>query len=890
MTRRASDPATPAPGITTGAAGVAASGVTASAAPPVPPVPAKGLLRRFHAAHLHDYNVGATIYWTVMVGIGAILIISAVADLAQLDVVALVQVAVGVACATLAGLVPIRVPRSKTSFAVGEIFIFLLLLLHGVPAAVLAATVEAAVATQRTSKRWSSRIVGPALAAVSLTLAGTLFERLQALAASAGLTGPGVMLSTLLLVAVVAAVCNVALQTTVFVLKSGRSLPLSDWLASFGWIGIVNAASAAVSGLLFVSFKELGPAVLLIAVPIIAGLLAALHLYFRVVDLDEQNRAARVEAMEREAAQAARHVAELQRSEQRFHSAFSHASIGMALVGTDGRVLQSNAALSALLACPPEQITGHPITNHVTRDEAWPLTEHMAEVREGRVNSFTTEVRCPRTAGDEVHVALNGSVFADDAAGQPCLILQMQDVTARLRAEQRLQHIAYHDGLTDLANRGRFLTELSDALALHRNDPARRCAVLFLDFDRFKLINDSLGHNVGDEFLRVVAARLRANVRPGDLVARLGGDEFAILLRPIDDDLHPVRLAERLQRVLREPMMTAGHELHTSASIGIRVSDDLTATPQDMLRDADTAMYRAKAAGKARHCVFDAGMHAQVSEQLRLEQELRQAFERDELGVVLQPIVALDTGTVLAFEALVRWQHPRLGPLEPRSFIALAEESGQMTQLTQRVLERACAALQHVAAATGITTQLAVNVSALDLCQRGFASRVASVLMQYGMTPQQLSLELTEGMLMERLDAALETLGDLRDLGVGLCIDDFGTGYSSLSHLSSLPIHALKIDERFVRHLGREAGSAEIVGAVVQLGASLGKAVVAEGVETTAQLLLLRELGCHGGQGFLFGAPQPATAWRERLKARSGALMLPLPAGVPIGTPLLQNS
>jgi diguanylate cyclase (GGDEF)-like protein/PAS domain S-box-containing protein len=822
----------------------------------------QGWLRRFHAAHLHDYNLPATVYWAAMVAVGAAVLGGALAAMLGMPWPSLVQVAVGVACATLAGLAPIHVPRSKNSFAVGEIFIFLLLLLHGAPAAIVAAAVEAFTATLRSSRRWSSRIASPALAAVAMALTGALFERLQWLAALAGIGAPVSALLALLVAAVAYAVIGTVLQTMVFVLKSGQGQPLRDWLTSFGWVGIVYAAAAAVSGLLYVSYNELGIAVLLIAVPIIIGLLAALHLYFRVVDLDEQNRRARVEAAEREAEQAARHVAELRRSEQRFHSAFSHASIGMALVAADGHLLQANAALAALFGSSEAALAGRRVTELVARDEAWPLTEQMGAVLDGGVPSFALEVHGARADGAPLALALHGSVFADDEAGHPCLILQMQDITARRRAEAQLEHIAYHDGLTDLANRTRFHAALQEALETCRAAPGRRCAVLFLDFDRFKIINDSLGHHVGDEFLREVAARLRAGVRPHDLVARLGGDEFAILMHPIEDDQHPVRVAERLQGVLRQPMRAGGHELRTSASIGIRLSDTRATTPQDMLRDADTAMYRAKAAGKACHAVFDASMHAQVTDQLRLEHDLQRALARGEIGVVLQPIVMLGSREVLAYEALARWQHPERGVLLPEHFLGVAEETGLLPLLSMRVLDRACAAVRDIAAAGPAGNgppAISVNVTALDLCQHDFARRVAGILRQHGVKPQQLSLELTEGMLMERMEAALGTMNALRELGVGLCVDDFGTGYSSLAYLSSLPINMLKIDSRFVHQLGTAQESAEIVRAVVQLGGAMGKTVVAEGIETPEQLARLTELGCRRGQGHLFAQPvEPA--------------------------------
>lgn len=834
-----------------------------------------GWVRRFHAAHLHDYNPVATTYWVVMVTLGAALLSLSLVSVLALPLESAIQVAAGVACATVAGLVPIRVPRSKNSFAVGEIFIFLLLLLHGPHAAVVAAATEAGVATLRTSRRLSSRLASPALASVALSISGHGYEQLLALARGFGLGGAGWTLVTLLVAAGATSVLNVVLQTTVFALKARRLPVLRDSLTGFGWIGIVNCASAAVSGLLYFSFRELGPAVLLIAVPIIVGLLSALHMYFRLVDLDEQSRRARVEAAEREAEQAARHLAELQRSEQRFQSAFSHAAIGMALVGSDGLILQANGALAELLGTQSSRVVGSAITGFVTAEHVEALEAHMRAIRSSQQRSFGQQLQCLRDDGQRLHVAVVGSVFADDAAGQSCLILQLQDITPRVLAEQRLQHIAFHDGLTQLANRGHFLGEVERALDHFRRDPGVRCAVLYLDFDRFKLINDSLGHNIGDGFLREVAARLQREVPAGQLVARLGGDEFAVLLRRVGTVEQVEQLAVRLQAAIRAPMSIEGHELHTSASIGIRVSDASTLTPQDLLRDADTAMYRAKAAGKARHCLFDAGMHAEALATLRMEQELRQALIDRELTVALQPIVEIGSGRVVAFEAFARWPHPRLGMLSADRFVRLAEDCGLGRPLNQLMLEQACRAIYDVCEATRAELKVQINISMLELCQPGFAKRTAEVLRRSGLAPPQLWLEVAEAHLGSHGDAMTQTLNELAALGVGLCLDDFGTGYSALSRLSTLPIQQLKVDGRLVRDPGQASGQgAAILRALVQLGKNLGLSIVAEGVESAEQLAFVRSLGCHYAQGYHFGPPRPAVLWPNVLRCEDGRVSL----------------
>ncbi len=841
---------------------------------PLPETAPAGWLARFRRAHLYDYNRAATLYWSVMVTLGLGVVLVALLHLASLPLAEAVPAAIGVALAMGAGLIPLRVPHTRNSLAAGEIFTFLLLLLIGPSAAVLAAAGEAVVASSRTTRRWSSRIASPMLAAVAMAIAGGAFHLVAGDDPIRSLGGPAGVLAAVIVFAVAYAAINTVLLTAVLVIKNRQRLPLADWFSNFGWVGILFAASASVSGLIFLSFQALGAAVLVATVPIIAGLLGALHLFFRVVELSEKNRQAQVDAAEREAAQAARHVVELRESEQRFHSAFTHASIGMALMSTQGRMLQVNPALCALLGRGEAELLGRTADQMLGLDGDSPLDGHLLRMLSGEVASFAEQLSGRHADGRELWVAMHGSFFADDSAHERCLILQIQDITARHLAEARLQHIAFHDGLTDLANRGRFVEALDAAIAAGTRDRRARCAVLFLDFDRFKLINDSLGHNVGDSFLRLVAERLRSHVRPGDLVARLGGDEFAVLMRKIADDHQPAQLAERLQAVFREPLSVDGHELSTSASIGIRVFGDEATTPQEILRDADTAMYRAKAGGKARHAMFDASMHAQVAEQLSLERDLRHAIDNDALGLEFQPMVSLRDGKLLGFEALARWNHPERGAIGPARFVPVAIEAGLVTQLTTQVLGKACAALAAMAEHSSVPLHMNVNVTALDLCQRGFGAQVGKLLLRHGLSARQLSLELTETMLLERLEAARETMNELREIGVGLCIDDFGTGYSSLRYLSSLPIGSLKIDAGFVQQLAADRESGEIVRAIVRLGEALGKTVIAEGIELPAQRQRLLQLGCAQGQGWLFGHAQPLETIVATLEAQGGLMTL----------------
>jgi diguanylate cyclase (GGDEF)-like protein/PAS domain S-box-containing protein len=828
-----------------------------------------GVLSAWHAAILPDYNRAATTFWLTMVAAGGAVLGTSVAQLSDLSSVALAQALIGIGCASLAGLFPVHIPRAKNSMAAGEIFMFLLLLLVGPTAATVAAGAEALVAAWRSTRRWSSRICSPALAAVSMFVSASAFEAVRVALLAQGAWSSGALFAALMVFALAYAVLSTGLFSAVTIIKSGKGIPLADWLASFGWIGIAHPASACIAGLIFLSFEQLGLGALLVALPIIAAFVVALHFYMTALEIAERSRRERLEAAEREAAQAARHMFELAASERRFHSAFTHAAIGMALLALDGRIRQVNPALCTLLGVEEAHLLDTDVHQWLAGGESGVLEAQLQRIRNAEVRAFSLDIRCLHRQGHEVWVALHCGRFADGQSAEPCLIMQMQDITARRQAEARLQHIAYHDGLTNLANRGRFMECLAGAIAAAERDPSQQFAVIFLDFDRFKIINDSLGHNVGDEFLTKAAERIRQHLRAGDLVARLGGDEFAILMRPVGSAAQAVALSERLQQALREPVVVGGTEVAASASIGITLSGMGRRTPQEILRDADTAMYKAKANGKANHAVFDASMHTQVSEQLQIERDLHRAIEQDQLSVVFQPMFRLDNRETFGVEALLRWRHPERGPVAPQTFVPVAEESGLIVPLTELVLNKACAELKRLQGADPAlaSMRLNVNVSARNLRQPGFAGVVAQALLRYGLDPSQLSLELTEGMLMENLDAALDTMNALRRLGVGLCVDDFGTGYSSLSYLSTLPINGLKIDASFVRQLAHSPESAAIVRAIVDLGASLGKMVIAEGIEEPAQTQRLRELGCDLGQGFLLCAALPPDDLAVMLRA-----------------------
>lgn len=430
-----------------------------------------------------------------------------------------------------------------------------------------------------------------------------------------------------------------------------------------------------------------------------------------------------------------------------------------------------------------------------------------------------------------------------------------RDITERTRAEEKLRHYALHDTLTNLPNRVQFMNDLKQAVERADGNRYAKFAVLFLDLDRFKLINDSLGHAVGDKLLIAIAERLSSCVRPGDVVARLGGDEFTILLNRSGDTAEVAGVAERLQTRISEPFKIDNYEVFTTASIGIIVSGNVPRNAEDFLRDADAAMYRAKESGKARYEIFDAEMHVRNMNLLRVETDLRHAVDRNEFEVLYQPIVDLATGGVNEFEALIRWRHPVHGLVSPNEFIHVAEETGLIIPIGKWILEESCRQIGEWQRRFTLPLSVSVNLSAKQLMHPNLTSQVIDTLFDTGLDARQLKLEVTESTVMEHSDKALKVLSELNQLGVNLSTDDFGTGYSSLSYLQRFPFERLKIDRSFISVMDKDEKSGAIVKTILMLGENLRLEVVAEGIETVSQLEQLRSLGCTAGQGYLFSRP-----------------------------------
>lgn len=480
------------------------------------------------------------------------------------------------------------------------------------------------------------------------------------------------------------------------------------------------------------------------------------------------------------------------------------------------------------------------------------ISKHL----EDKSTHFENEHRMMHKNGSYRWMLTRGIAVREDDGTPTRMAGSQTDISLRKRAEEQLVRDAFYDVLTGLPNRALFMDRLGHALKrLKRLMDGYGFAVLFLDLDRFKVINDSLGHMTGDALLVETAKRLEKCVRPGDTVARLGGDEFVILFDDVRDAESARVIAERVQTSLSTPFYVNACEVFSSASIGIALSSQEYDRPEDILRDADITMYRAKALGKARVEVFDPSMRAHAVSLLHMETDLRRALERDEFRVYYQPIVALGTDAIMSLEALIRWEHPHQGLVSPAEFIPLAEETGLIVAVGEWVMRKVCADIKEWQAEASPAIRVAVNISPVQLRRPGFVKSVKRILDENRLSGDCLGMEITENVLLDKSMATIEMLNELKELGVHIILDDFGTGYSSLSYLQHLPIDILKIDRSFIAKLTRDDEQTRIIETIILLGRNLGIDVVAEGIETDEQLERLKSIHCDQGQGFLFSKP-----------------------------------
>lgn len=564
-----------------------------------------------------------------------------------------------------------------------------------------------------------------------------------------------------------------------------------------------------------------------------------------------------------------RMMADLRASEARFRSIFELSPLGIVLVSKrDQRFAQANPRYCELLGYSLEELQQMTVAD-VTHPEDQSQSQQLYPFISLEKQVTTVRKRYRRKDGATRWVSVIADLLLEQTSGEPLVLGIVEDITERQEAEEYIRHLALHDALTDLPNRALLQDRLRQAMSEARRKQTL-VALLFLDLDRFKIVNDSLGHAVGDRLLQAVAEQLRHYVRGSDTVCRLGGDEFVVMLAAVDDASDAARVAGKLLRGLVEPLLVDGHTLNISTSIGISLYPMDGCDLDTLLQHADTALYQAKTSGRNNYQFFTEEMNVQAHERLQLEQGLRQALERDEFTLHYQPQIDCVTGRVVAIEALLRWQHPELGWVAPDRFIPIAEEIGLIVPIGEWVLRKACRDSRAWRNAGLVDCPIAVNISALQLQRTGFSARLAEIIRETGLQAGDLELELTETLLIGEANAA--TLRQLKEMGVALSIDDFGTGYSSLSYLCHFAIDKLKLDGSFLRDITTSADAATIVAAIMTIAHCLGLAFVAEGVETEQQVEFLRERDCRLMQGYHFSRPLPAeelSAWlRQRAESR----------------------
>lgn len=577
-----------------------------------------------------------------------------------------------------------------------------------------------------------------------------------------------------------------------------------------------------------------------------------------------------VAASSARATQAQRHVQELthyiaaqeragedlRQSEEQFRSAFDYATTGMALVTLDDSFFKVNAALCQMSGYAVEELSATNFAALLHPEDLHHTLMLLGNVGAGVTASGQLECRFRHKREHTIWALISASLVGATSTAASHLIIQTQDITDRKRAEEQLIHDAFHDALTNLPNRALFMDRLSVAFKRAERHNDWNFSVLFLDCNRFKVINDSLGHTAGDNLLVAISRRIETVARACDTIARLGGDEFALLIDATEDDVAPTKFAQRLQDEFAQPFLLDAQEVFLSASIGIVRATNTYNSGEELLRDADVAMYQAKRTGRGHYALFEPSMRERAISLLRIETELRRAIEREEFCLYYQPIVSLHSQEVCGFEALIRWNHPQRGLLAPFEFLTVAEETGLIVPIGAWVIATACRQLRAWQQSyDNEHLWMSINVSPKQFMHPELVLRVAEALEVTGVDPGRVKIEITESTVMENVDVAIGILHQLSALGVKLSVDDFGTGYSSLSYLQRFPINSLKIDRSFVAGMFESAENAEIVRTIVMLARNLNLEIVAEGIETDEQMRHLQTLSCQCGQGYYFAKP-----------------------------------
>lgn len=751
--------------------------------------------------------------------------------------------------------ITLQIPRLKSHIAVSDTFIFLALLFFGGECAIILAAIEAFCSSLRFCNKKITVLVNAAAMALSTTVVVLVLKATGLAAIGESQLGYGEKVNDFIIALSIMAVTQFIVNTSIASIYDTlkNAMPLWEtWKSRYVWTFITYFVGAASAGLLLQLSASVGFGIVLATFPIIFFIYFSYRMYVKNMEMS----ISQAEQAEHHAKVLEDQSTALRESEERFRSAFNYAPIGIALVSPAGKWLKVNHALCTILGYTEEEFLEANFQTMIFHEDLGATLVSIHELLSGSTANCQLEQRYLHKSGRTVWASWSVSTASGPQSSQPNLIFQIQDITDKKLAEDKLHYEATHDALTGLPNRPLFMGKLANALGKARQYPGYKVSVLFIDLDRFKYVNDSLGHLLGDRLLIEISGRLRECMRPSDMVARLGGDEFTILVEGRYDLKEVTTIAERIQEKFTVPFDLNGHEVYSSASIGILQASEKHLTPEDMMRDADTAMYQAKRAGKARHAVFDEEMHEAVKETLQLETDLRRAVEKEEFSVHYQPIYSLLTGKIEGFEALARWKHASLGFIPSKKFIPLAEEIGLIDTLSSQIIKKACVEVGSLRTdSADAPLSLSVNLSCKQFAQPNLVQKIVQALEQTGFAAGRIKLEITESVFFEHQERAIEMLNELCGLGMEIHIDDFGTGYSNLSYLVRLPVSTLKIDRSFISQIGATAGNSEIVQTIVMLARNLGMKVVAEGVETEYQLAELKKLNCEGAQGYLFAKP-----------------------------------
>ena len=556
----------------------------------------------------------------------------------------------------------------------------------------------------------------------------------------------------------------------------------------------------------------------------------------------------------RYAIERARAEAALRASEARFRSVVQHSSDVITILDGESKILYTSPSVERVFGYRNEEIDGKTLTDFAHPDDADNLKLFIEKTKKCKDFPSLIEwrIKHPKDYWSYVE-SISTNLLDDPNVGG--IVVTTRNINERKSLEMQLTHQAFHDPLTNLANRVLFRNRVEHALVRAKRQQAQ-VAVLFLDLDNFKNINDSLGHATGDSLLQTITERLLSCVRVADTVARLGGDEFAILLEDTEQPFNAMMISDRVLEILRQPIrLLANREIMVGMSIGIAVSQKGVETADELLRNADVAMYIAKEEGKGCYAIFKSEMHAKIIERMELEEDLRRAIEREEFILNYQPIVRLDTQEIAGFETLVRWRHPVRGLIQPLTFISISEETNLIIPLGRWIINKAAEKIKYLRDSFGNHLTMTVNVSGRQIQHPDFVSDVAEALARSGAEPRSLILEITESVMMQNSEGMLQRLRELKSLGVRLAIDDFGTGYSSLSYLQQFPVDILKIDRSFVERVNEGLSESAVARTIISLSKTLQLSTVAEGIETSAQMATLNDLGCEFAQGYYFAKP-----------------------------------